>query len=35
MFGLAQEDASGKKEDSYAVSAGYANSFDDSVGGRF
>ena len=26
MFGLAQEDASGKKEDSYAVSAGYANS---------
>lgn len=26
VFGLAQEDASGKKEDSYAVSAGYANS---------
>ncbi|RHJ95262.1 serine protease [Parabacteroides bouchesdurhonensis] len=26
VFGLAQEDASGKKENSYAVSAGYANS---------
>ena len=26
VFGLAQEDASGKKESSYAVSAGYANS---------
>lgn len=26
VFGLAQEDASGKKGDSYAVSAGYANS---------
>ena len=26
VFGLAQEGASGKKEDSYAVSAGYANS---------